>query len=106
MKQFFLAIALIVASASASATGGMYGIVGGIGVSVGSAAPIVINLDGREIFLSEADCTTALEKLLKSTVTRGTSNTAGVFTGADPTKFGAIQVTKINMATCIKTVQF
>lgn len=106
MKQVILAMVLIVASASASATGGMYGIVGGIGVSVGSAAPIVINLDGREVFLSEADCTIALEKLVKSTVTKGTSTTAGVFTGADPTKFNAVQVTKINMATCIKTVQY
>jgi hypothetical protein len=103
MKQFFLAIALIVASASASA--GIYGIVGGIGVRVGTAEPIVINLDGREIFLSELDCTTALDNLLKAKVTQATSNNAGVFTGADPTKFNAVQVTKINMATCIKTVQ-
>ena len=105
MKQVILAMVLMLVASVASATG-IYGIVGGIGVSVGSAAPIVFNLDGREIFLSEADCTTALEKLLKSTVTRGTSNTAGVFTDADPTKFGAVQVTKFNMATCIKTVQF
>ena len=96
-------MALMLVASAASA--GIYGIVGGIGVRVGSAEPIVLNLDGREIFLSELDCQAALEKLLKTTVTQGTSNTAGVFTGNDPTRFNAVQVTKINAATCIKTVQ-
>ena len=102
MKQFFLALMITVimlGSAIASATG-LWGMIGGIGVQIGSAEPLVTPLDGREIFTDEIACNTALTDLLKSPVTKGTSNTGGDFA---TTVFNKLQVSKINMAKCVKT---
>lgn len=105
-KNLLAVLFLFVAFVGSASASGLWGIVGGIGVNVGDAAPLIINLDGREIFTDEYTCKTALETLLKAPVTVGTSNTAGNYTGADPTLFDKVQVSKINMAVCLKTMQY
>lgn len=104
MKKALLAITLLAMSGMASAA--TYGIVGGMIVSgnaIGTA--VVIPFDGRELFLSEADCDAALQKVLRAKVTRANSDTRGVF---HPTEQwdGVNTTIKTNAATCVKTTSF
>ena len=106
MFKKLLAVLVLSAVMVASASASTYGIIGGMVVS-GNAigVPVVIQFDGRELFLSEADCEAALQKILRATVTRANSNAQGVFNATEV--WGGVNTTiKTNAATCIKTTQF
>lgn len=104
MKSLFLAIVLSVFFVG-SASAATYGILGAMivqGSQIGS--PAVVQFDGRELFLSEADCNASLEKVLRAKVTRANSDTAGNFSQTEVWA-GVPTVIKINMAKCVPTTQ-
>ena len=109
LKSLSLAVVVLFlsVSVSASASASTYGIMGGMVVSGGAIGlnPVVVQFDGRELFLSEMDCKAALEKVLTSSAYKATTNTSGAF---DPTAKWAVvnPLTKINLAACVKTTQF
>lgn len=103
-KSLILAVVLLFVSVSAGAA--TYGIMGGMVVSGPSiGTPVVIQFDGRELFLSEADCNTALQKVLRAPVTRASANTSGDFSATEVWA-KTNPVTKTSAAVCVKTTQF
>lgn len=104
MKKALLAVALL--ATPGITTAGTYGIMGGMVVSGPSiGTPVVIQFDGRELFLSEADCNTALQKVLRAPVTRASANTSGDFSATEVWA-KTNPVTKTSAAVCVKTTQF
>jgi hypothetical protein len=102
MKQFFLALMLVVLMIG-SAAASTFGIIGGMivsGTQIGT--PIVVSFDGRELFFTLNDCETARKTLLRAPVTKGTSNNAGVF-DQNALWAGVPVVSKTDVSACVPT---
>ena len=105
MKQLLLAVVLSVSMVGV-ASAGVYGILGAMivkGPEIG-VDPVTVNFDGRELFLSEADCDKALQKVLRAPVTTAKSTPEGTFNQTTVWN-GVPNVVKINTARCVSTTQ-
>lgn len=102
MKQIILAVAAMMFAGSAMATG--YGIIGGVSIKPDGQAPIVIQFDGTELFLSEADCEVQRQAYVVSTVKSAGSDLNGVF--KQYSQWNPKQATKVDATKCIKVTPF
>jgi hypothetical protein len=105
MKQLLLAVVLSVWLVGV-ANAGVYGILGAMivkGPEIG-VDPITVNFDGRELFLSEADCNASLQKVLRGQVTTAKSALDGMFSQTAAWS-GVPNVVKISTARCVPTTQ-